>query len=467
MTELHYRSLSDVCRQLKSGELSSVEVTKHQLQRIEALEPTLKSMAMVIAEAALERAAELDSARDRGEPMGALHGVPIGVKDLLFTEGLVTASGTKVMANFVPDHDATVVAKLKAAGAVIVGKTQLTEGAFGAHHPSIECPRNPYNHEHWPGVSSSGSGASVAAGLVFGALGSDTGGSIRFPSASCGLVGIKPTYGRVSRFGAFPLSETLDHIGPMTRTVEDAARMLAVIAGQDSNDSTSLDAPVPNYMDCSDDIRGLRIGVDWRYASMGVRDEVVSGTRDAVAALEALGAEVVEIEIPADYKTLVEEWGITCGVDCAKAHAGLFPEQAALYGPSLARLLELGLNVDRTRYNELEVIRANFRQALDEILGRVDMIAAPCMTTLPPTIAEMEAEGGFDEPDLAPFITFTAPFDYSGHPTITLPIGQHESGLPLSFQLVGRYLEEGTLIRAGLAFERQVGAMPHPKEPHP
>ena len=305
MTELHYRSLSDVCRQLKSGELSSVEVTKHQLQRIEALEPTLKSMAMVIAESALERAAALDSIRDRGEPIGALHGVPIGVKDLLFTEGLVTASGTQVMANFVPDHDATVVAKLKAAGAVIVGKTQLTEGAFGAHHPSIECPRNPYNHEHWPGVSSSGSGASVAAGLVFGALDSDTGGSIRFPSASCGLVGIKPTYGRVSRFGAFPLSETLDHIGPMTRTVEDAARMLAVIAGQDPNDSTSLDAPVPNYMDCSDDIRGLRIGVDWRYASMGVRDEVVVGTRDAVAALEALGAEVVEIEIPAFCNPLV------------------------------------------------------------------------------------------------------------------------------------------------------------------
>ena len=462
MTELHYQSLGDVCRQIKSGARSSVGVTEHQLERISALDGELKSFAMVLADDALAQAEALDAQKKRAEPLGALHGVPIGIKDLLYTKGIVTASGTKVMADFVPDYDATVVTRLKQAGAVILGKTQLTEGAFGSHHPDIESPRNPYDTAHWPGVSSSGSGVSVAAGMVYGALGSDTGGSIRFPSASCGLVGIKPTYGRVSRYGAFPLSETLDHIGPMTRTVEDAARLLGVIAGRDENDATSLHAPVPNYLNEVESINGLCVGVDWAYVSDGVDAVVVEGIRTIVTLLADLGATIVEVSMPREYHVLVEDWGVTCGVDCAKAHKEMFPAKAELYGPALTRLLEQGLAVDQAKYDELEVLRAQFRRGLDKVLSQVDLLISPCMTTLPPRLDVLESEGASDGQGMAPFITFTAPFDYSGHPTLTLPIDTDVSGLPRSFQFIGPHLGEGLLIGAGLAYEKAMGAFPVP-----
>ncbi len=262
MADIHYLTLSDVCRRMKSGELTSLHVTQTLLERISELDIELRSFVGVLSEAALASAERCDKDRHEGKPLGPLHGVPVAVKDLLFTRGIATASGTKVMENFVPDEDATVITRLKDAGAVIIGKTQLTEGAFGAHHPEVDPPRNPWNPEHWPGVSSSGSGVAVAAGLTFAALGSDTGGSIRFPSASCGLVGIKPTYGRVSRFGAFPLAESLDHIGPMTRCVEDAARVLQVLAGQDPRDPTTLADSVPNYSAAlAEQVQGLTIGI--------------------------------------------------------------------------------------------------------------------------------------------------------------------------------------------------------------
>ena len=280
MADVHYLTLSDVCRRIKSGELTSVHVTEALLARIGALDDDLKSYVKVLSDAALASAERHDQDRHEGKPLGHLHGVPIAVKDLLYTRGVVTASGTKVMENFVPDENATVITRLNDAGAVIIGKTQLTEGAFGAHHPDVDPPKNPWNTEHWPGVSSSGSGVAVAAGLAFAALGTDTGGSIRFPSASCGLVGIKPTYGRVSRYGAFPLAESLDHIGPMTRSVEDAARVLQVLAGEDLKDPTTLSDSVPNYSAAlADQVQGLTVGVDWDFVSTGVDEVVVSTLR--------------------------------------------------------------------------------------------------------------------------------------------------------------------------------------------
>ncbi len=453
---LHYLSLSEVCRQIKSGARSAVSVTEAMVQRIDALDPTLHAYALRLTERALERADQLDRARADGRPLGALHGVPVAIKDLLFLAGCPTASGTLVMRGHDPGYTATVVEKLEAAGAVIIGKTQLTEGAFGSHHPEIEPPRNPWDQARWPGVSSSGSGVAVAAGMAYGALGSDTGGSIRFPSAACGLVGIKPTYGRVSRYGAFPLAESLDHIGPMTRTVEDAARMLGVIAGPDPRDPTALDAAVPNYVAAmSERVEGLRIGVDWDYVQTGVDAVVAQGVRDALRVLEGLGARIVEVTMPADYRALVEQWAVTTGRECALAHARYYPEQSDRYGPALSGLLDLGRSVTPQMYEAIERVRARFDADFSALLQGVDMLISPCMTSLPPSVVQMEATVAEDEARAA-FITFTAPFDYSGHPTLTLPAGL-DQGLPLSFQLIGRKLEESTLVRAGSSYERALG----------
>ncbi|MDH3641716.1 MAG: amidase [Gammaproteobacteria bacterium] len=462
MNDLHYASLNEVCARMKSGELSALQVTETMLERIGEVDERLKSYVMVLSDEARAAAERLDKDRAEGKPLGALHGVPIALKDLLFTRGIATASGTMVMRDHIPDEDATVVTRLKEAGAVFIGKTQLTEGAFGVHHPQVDPPKNPWNSDHWPGVSSSGSGVAVAAGLAFGALGTDTGGSIRFPSASCGLVGIKPTYGRVSRFGAFALAESLDHIGPMTRSVGDAARMLQVLAGQDPRDPSTLADPVPNYAAAlAEGVPGMKIGVDWRYVSAGVENEVVQTVRDALNVFVQLGAEVVEVTMPASTATLVQGWGVTCGVECAHAHRAYYPERKSEYGPVLAGLIDLGLGVAQRDYDSLERVRSQFRDELNDTLGRVDVLIAPCMTELPPRMDEMNSAARNSDAR-ADFITFTAPFNYSGHPTITLPAGLATGGMPKSFQLVGRALGEPTLIHAGSAYERALDFHGHP-----
>ena len=456
MTDLHWLSLSEVCRRIKSGELTSKAVTEHALNRIRATDDRYRAFVTVTGDAAMASAERLDAARANGEPLGPLHGVPIALKDLLWTRGVKTTCGTKVLANWVPDEDATVVTRLKEAGAVIVGKVKLTEGAFSDHHPEVDPPRNVWDQAVWPGVSSSGSGVAVAAGLAYGAIGTDTGGSIRFPSASNGIVGIKPTYGRVSRYGAFPLAESLDHIGPMARSVEDAARMLGVLAGHDSRDATSIDQAVPNYgAAIGESVRGMRIGIDRSYAEKGVASDVVAGLREALATLSDLGAEIVEVELPA-YGPLVQGWGITCGVETALAHSQYFPARRADYGPALAQLLDGGLAASGTAYAALERKRERFRADLESLLRRVDVMIAPAMVFAPPRMSQMAS---LLAAGVADFVTFTAPFNYSGHPTITLPATFNRDGLPIAFQLIGRLLGEPTLIRAGHAYEHARGPL--------
>ena len=461
MTALHELSLSEACRRIKSGELSSVKVTEHTLARIRDKEPQLRSFVTVLDKSALEAAARCDADRAAGKSLGALHGVPIALKDLLTTRGVRTTCGTRVLKDWVPDEDATVVKKLAAAGAVIIGKVKLTEGAFSNHHPEVEAPRNPWNAEHWTGVSSSGSGVAVAGRVAYGAIGTDTGGSIRFPSAACGVVGIKPTYGRVSRHGAFPLADSLDHVGPMTRTVEDAARMLGVLAGFDAKDPTSLDAPVPNYVAaCAERATGLRIGIDRAYAETGVTNEIVRAIDDALAALRSLGATVVDVKLPT-YLPLVKGWAITCGVETALAHARFYPARKAEYGPELAGLIEGGRAAPAMAYAMLEREREAFRFGLDRLLRDVDAIVAPCMVSVAPRL-EWMASAIADQRQTIDFITFTAPFDYSGHPTITVPAGVDASGLPLAFQLIGRRLGEETLVHLGSAYERARAPIVYP-----
>ena len=240
---MHYRSLSETARLLQTKVISPVELTQHMLDRIAAVDSNLNSYVTVMPDRTMADARRAEAEIQSGRYRGPLHGIPIGVKDLCYTRGVATAAGTKIFSGFVPDFDATVVTRLQDAGAVILGKQTLCEGAFGPYHPELEVPVNPWNSARWSGVSSSGSAVATAAGLCFGSIGTDTGGSIRYPSAANGCVGLKPTYGRVSRHGVFPLAQSMDHVGPMARTVQDAAILFDAIAGPDDNDPTSLNAP--------------------------------------------------------------------------------------------------------------------------------------------------------------------------------------------------------------------------------
>ena len=460
MNDLHELSLTEVCQHMKSGALTAEAVTGHMLDRITTLEPRYKAFATVRSEEALARARQLDLQRRDGKPLGTLHGVPVAAKDLLFMAGEVVASGTQVMADFRPTTTATVVERLEQAGAVIIGRTQLTEGAFSAHHPNIDPPRNPWDAGHWTGVSSSGSGVAVAARLCYGALGTDTGGSIRFPSASCGVVGLKPTYGRVSRFGAFPLAQSLDHIGPMTRTVADAARLLGVIAGLDPRDRSTADLAVPNYVAAqSKSLQGVKLAVDWHYAESGIDPVVSQAIREAVERCVQLGATVREVVMPPEYHTLVSKWVVTCARECAQVHAQYFPTRRKDYGPVLAGLLDLGLSVGESAYDDIEMVRNRFRSELDILLSDVHALITPNMVAAVPLLDEMNTRAATRQSGVA-FTTFTAPFNYSGHPTLTLPTGL-AAGLPTSIQLVGPRFQEAHLVKIGSALESSLTPMPY------
>jgi amidase len=460
--DLHYSSLSEICQKTKSGELRVVNVVEAMLQRIEDLEPALGAYVTVTADQAIQQAEALDARQREGAPLGVLHGAPIGLKDLLWTRGIPTSGGMYMHREWCPERDAAVVERLDQAGAVSLGKVKLTEGAYAEHHPEVTPPKNPWNVDHWTGVSSSGSGVAVAAGMAHGAIGTDTGGSIRFPSACCGLVGMKPTYGRVSRYGGFALADSLDHFGPMARSVEDVARMLQAIAGFDPNDPTSLKAEVPNYLAPSaQDLTDTVVGVDWSYCEGGVETSVRESTRIAVEHCRDMGAQIVEITLP-ERQELIERWMVTCSVECAFAHRSTYPSKASEYGPSLRRLLEYGSEkATALEYAGLERARERFRHELDSVLSSVDVVLSPCMPMCPPRVDSMGQDAG-DGGDAAPMLTFTAPFDYSGHPTLTLPLDLNASGLPRSFQLIGPYLGERRLIEIGSVIEAAIGFDHHP-----
>lgn len=456
---LHAASLTEVAAAIASGSISAEAVMQHMLERIHATAETHRAFQCVLDDSALASARALDEIARKNGPMGPLHGVPIAIKDLVDVAGVPCTVGGVVRARAIPEVDAHIVRRLKGAGAIIVGKLKLTEGAFSQHHPSVEPPLNPWGAERWAGVSSSGSGVATAARLCFGSIGTDTGGSIRFPSAACGLVGVKATYGRVSRAGCFPLAESLDHIGPMTRTVADAARMLTVLSGHDPQDPNSLPDSVGNFeADIAAPVRGLRIGIDRAWIERGVEADVTATAVAAAETFAGLGAELVDLSLP-DASDLIRGWSITCGVEAAIAHADTFPSRRLDYGPVLSALLDLGLRATGMQYAELERAREHYRRALDGVFQDVDALIVPAMPFGVPELARMEAAPvkGSAEP-----VTFTAPFDYSGHPSVTMPAGLDADGLPRSFQLIGPWLGEGLILRLAAAFEAARGPMPAP-----
>ncbi|HEY4171050.1 MAG TPA: amidase [Reyranella sp.] len=449
---LHYASLDDIARQLKARQLTSVDLTRALLDRIGRIDPRLQSFATLTAERALSDAAARDAETAAGRSRGPLHGVPIAVKDLCNTAGVPTAAGMMIHRKNIPTEDATVVARLKAQGAVILGKLQMTEGAFGAHHPSIPAPLNPWNEAYWTGSSSSGSGAATAAGLCYASLGSDTGGSIRFPSTMNGLSGLKPTWGRVSRAGVFPLADSLDHIGPMCRSAVDCAIMLGVIAGEDERDPTAVPLPVPDYTaTIGSGVAGKRIG-----RPVDLKDLDDDGRRALDGAVETLaraGAKIVDVALPANFNDAARDWVPLCAVECAIAHEATYPSRASEYGPVLAGLIDAGRRLSGTELAHLQVRRAAITGGLNKLLASVDLLLMPVM---PQAVWSLEglAAAGRDADTVAARLRFTAPFDMSGHPTLTLPGGMTQDGMPVGFQIIGRAFGEAGILAAGHAYQR-------------
>lgn len=447
---LCWLTLTELSGRIARREVTSSEVTAAVLARIAAKDPVLSAYVTVVAERAMARAAAADRELATGRRRGPLHGVPIAVKDLCYTTWAPTTAGMSLHANFMADHDADVVERLEAAGAVIVGKLRLTEGAYSAHHPTQPVPLNPWGHDRWSGASSSGSGVATAAGLCFASLGSDTGGSIRFPAAMNGVVGLKPTWGRVSRRGVFPLAQSLDHIGPLARSVADTAVMLQVIAGHDARDATSLQVPVPDYVSAlGRGVAGLRIGFDPEYAMQGMTDDVVARVHDCLPVLESLGARIVPVRVPW-VDRMSDDWNRMCAAETAHVHRDTFPARRDAYGPALAGLIDLGLRLESRDLVAAQEVRRQFSGALASLFAsEMDVLLCPSVGVRSPAAerAPVRAEN-------IGIMRFTAPFDFSGSPTLSLPCGFASDGMPVSLQLVGRHLDEETLFAVGHAYEQ-------------
>jgi amidase len=449
---LCFLSLSELSALLRRREVSSVEATRAMLDRIHKLNPTLRAYLTILDDSALRQAETADKEIAAGKWRGPLHGVPVAVKDLCWTKGVLTTCASKVLRGWRPDSNATVVDRFEAASAVLLGKLHLTEFAMAWYHPEIPGPQNPWNPALWPGASSSGSGAATAAGLCYAAIGTDTGGSIRFPSAANGIVGLKPTWGRVSRHGVFPLGESLDHIGPMTRSVADAALVLSVIAGRDELDDTSLNALVDDYAAAINaGANNIRVGVDENYIARASND-VATAVMSAIRDFERIGARLVKVKLP-DVEPCLSAWTTLCASEAAAGHAATYPSRASDYGPGFRSFLELGASIRGQDYANAHMIRERFANRFQQLFDQVDVIACPSMlsATLPNDAIPGDARS-FKEPN--PLLAFTAPFNMSRNPTLSMPGGPGNGAPPPSLQLVGRLLGEATLIRVGAAYER-------------
>lgn len=463
--EIGFQPLTEVASRLERRVISPVELTHSLLDRIARLDPTLHSYLTVLPERALEQARRAEAEIAAGNYRGPLHGVPIGVKDLCNTQGIRTSCASRILWEHFPDHDATVVARLEAAGAVLLGKLNMTEFAMHGYHPTLPIPCNPWDLDRATSGSSSGSGVATAAGLCFASIGSDTGGSIRGPSSWCGVVGLKPTFCRVSRYGVFPLGTSLDHIGPMTRTVADAAVVLGVIAGADAADPTTLRDAVPDYTaGLGQGVRGLRIGIDEAYTATGALPDMVEKVIEVGQLLARLGASVQPVRLP-NTDDVCRAWPPICSAEALAAHAAFYPARAAEYGPSFRSFLEIGSQVRGQDYAAAHVSRLEFAGRLRQVFESIDVLLCPGNFSAAPPADMMPPDMAFSA-DFWPFMRYTAPFNMSGSPTLSLPAGFAADGLPLGVQLVGRHLDEATLCRVGHAYEQATNwHTRHPETP--
>lgn len=450
--ELWSASLTTLSQDIARGAVSPIDLTELMLERIARHDGRLRSYATVAADVARRAAAEAATEIQAGRWRGPLHGVPIAVKDVFYTVDVRTGLGSSIYEGWKAPYESTATARLRAAGAVMLGKLTATEGVYADHHPTIAPPINPFGADHWTGTSSSGSGVAVTAGLAYATLGTDTGGSIRLPSACCGVVGVKPTWGRVSRHGVFPLAESLDHVGPMARSAADAAALLAAIAGPDAADPTAACVAVPDYLaEIEAGVAGLSIGVDWTFLRAKATTEVADSIAAAMAVMTKLGARFVDVSFP-ETEAILRGWAVQCAVEAAIAHRETYPARKGEYGQRLAALLDRGAAFTGIELGEALKSRRDFNGSVARMFEAIDLFLVPALPVAGPTLDYMASLGEDPEAILA-IGPFTAPFDVCGYPTITTPCGASAAGVPVALQFVGKPFSESMLLRAAHAYQ--------------
>lgn len=453
MDAITHLSIVHVSALIARRELSARDLVEATLRRIAETEPLIHAYALVLGDEARAAARVLDTELARGERRGPLHGIPIGVKDICYTAGIRTEAGSRALAGFVPSYDAAVVERLRAAGAIMIGKTATHELAYGVNEPPV---RTPWRIDCYPGGSSAGSGAAVAARSAFGAIGTDTGGSIREPASLNGVIGLKPTFGLVSRHGIVPLSPSLDHAGPIARTVEDCAILLEVIAGHDPRDPGSIGAPPVAYGAHLDrGVEGLTIGVERRYFfGPHVWPEVRAAVDGVLADYAARGARVIEVELP-ELDQMSPAGMTILLVEANMAHRRLVRERGADLYPATRQMLELGALVPGTHYLSARRARRVLRDAMRACFERhrLDALLSPTVptTTMPMALVAQGGDGAEDP--LSTALHQMIPPNVTGQPALTVPCGFSAEGLPIGFQLMGRPFAEATLFRLARAYE--------------
>jgi len=457
--ELLRQSIAQVAPLVRRRHVSPVELVSAALRRTEALNPRLNAFITVTADAALEEARAAEKEIARGKYRGPLHGIPISIKDMFATRGVRTTAGSKVLADWVPDIDAAAVCRLRAAGAISIGKTNMHEFAYGVtnDNPHYGPARDPWDPKKVPGGSSGGSGVAVAAAMGFASLGSDTGGSIRIPSALCGTVGLKPTYGRVTRQGAIPLAWSIDHVGPLAKSVEDAAIMLQALAGAEGGDDTAADAEVPDYRrELRKAISGLRIGVPRAYFYENVDPKILATVEAAIGELRRLHANVQEVEIPRLENCSAMEAHITLA-EATSYHEKHLEAGADRYGPTVRVNLEAGRYLLATDYVKSQRARTLLSRLFADVFRKVDVLITPTLPAFPPVIGDVWVQsGGMREHVVDAFLRFCIPFNLAGLPAISIP-GGIQDGLPVGIQLAAGAFQESTLLRVAHALESAIG----------
>lgn len=448
-------TIREAAEALRQRRFTSLELATAALGRIERFNPTLQAFITVTAEQALTQARQADAELASGRDRGPLHGIPIAVKDLFYTRGVRTTAGSPVYRNLIPDHDAFVVARLEAAGAVMLGKLNMHELAYGitSANPHFGAVRNPWNPKHSPGGSSGGSGAAVAAGIVYAALGTDTGGSIRIPASFCGTVGLKPTYGRVSRHGVLPLSWSLDHVGPLTRSVRDAALLLNAIAGHDCGDATSSRHPVVDFVPeegCS--IHGLRVGFPESFFFDRLDPGVELCVRGAIARAESLGAQVKPVKVPdMAAMNVAGRMILLCEASALmEPHLG----DRSQFGPDVLALLDQGRLLPATDYIHAQRLRSRMQREFAQVWSTVDCLVTPTTPNTAPRAGENTVKLGGREEDVRLATTrLVRSINLLGLPALSMPCGLSSNGLPVGLQIIGPPFEESLILRVGAAME--------------